>query len=95
MMISIFDIVENIVGKGKNAGYHHFLLFPVFSIGFFPKSPDSVVRVNAQSPVLTTLRKKPFENMARKEEHDGYQQLLLFPLFSTLSEEKLFQFFHI
>ena len=28
--------VENIVGKGGNAGYQHFLLFPTkFSIGFF------------------------------------------------------------
>ena len=28
MMISIFYRVENIVGKGENAGYQHFLLFP-------------------------------------------------------------------
>ena len=28
MMISAFDRVENIVGKGENAGYQHFLLFP-------------------------------------------------------------------
>ena len=28
MMISVIDRVENIVGKGKNAGYQHFLLFP-------------------------------------------------------------------
>ena len=27
MMISVFDRVENIVGKGKNAGNQHFLLF--------------------------------------------------------------------
>ena len=27
-MISVFDMVENIVGKGGNAGYQHFLLFP-------------------------------------------------------------------
>ena len=24
----VFGRVENIVGKGENAGYHHFLLFP-------------------------------------------------------------------
>ena len=24
----MFDKVENIVGKGENAGYQHFLLFP-------------------------------------------------------------------
>ena len=28
MMIFVFDKVENIVGKGENAGYQHFLLFP-------------------------------------------------------------------
>ena len=27
-MISVTDWVENIVGKGENAGYQHFLLFP-------------------------------------------------------------------
>ena len=28
MMIFVFDRVENIVGRGENAGYQHFLLFP-------------------------------------------------------------------
>ena len=28
LMILVFDRVENIVGKGENAGYQHFLLFP-------------------------------------------------------------------
>ena len=28
IMIYVFDRVENIVGKGENAGYQHFLLFP-------------------------------------------------------------------
>ena len=28
MIISVFDRVKNIEGKGENAGYHHFLLFP-------------------------------------------------------------------
>ena len=27
-MIPVFDRVENIVGKGENAGYQHFLRFP-------------------------------------------------------------------
>ena len=27
MIIFVFDRVENIVGKGENAGYQHFLLF--------------------------------------------------------------------
>ena len=28
MMISLFDRVESTMGKGENAGYQHFLLFP-------------------------------------------------------------------
>ena len=28
IMTCVSDRVENIVGKGENAGYHHFLLFP-------------------------------------------------------------------
>ena len=28
MMISVIDRVENIVGKGENADYQHFLLLP-------------------------------------------------------------------
>ena len=28
MMIFVFDTIENIVGKGENAGNQHFLLFP-------------------------------------------------------------------
>ena len=36
MMISVFDRVENIVGKEENAGYQHFLLFPqCFQKAFF------------------------------------------------------------
>ena len=29
-VISVFDRVENIVGKGENAGYQPFLLFPQY-----------------------------------------------------------------
>ena len=36
MTIPVFDRVENIVGKGENAGYQHLLLFPfLFSKYFF------------------------------------------------------------
>ena len=28
MMISVSDRIENVMGKGENAGYQHFLLFP-------------------------------------------------------------------
>ena len=36
-MISDFDRVENIVGKGENAGYQHFLLFTQCFIMFLSK----------------------------------------------------------
>ena len=29
MMVSVFDRIENTVGKGENAGYQHFPLFPL------------------------------------------------------------------
>ena len=38
MVISVFDRVENIVGKGENAGYQYFLLSPQC----FPKAFFSV-----------------------------------------------------
>ena len=47
MMISLFDRVENTVRKRENAGYQHFLLFPVFSKAFLQmiiKSQDCVVK---------------------------------------------------
>ena len=48
MMISVFDRVENNVGKGENAGCQHFLLFPQCSqkASFLEvvKSQDCVVK---------------------------------------------------
>ena len=48
MMISVFDRMENIVGKGENAGYQHFLLFPQCfqkaSLLGFVKSRDCVAK---------------------------------------------------
>ena len=46
MIIFVFDRVENIVGKGENAGYKHFLLFSqCFEKASFPdKSKGVIVR---------------------------------------------------
>ena len=41
MTISVFDRVENTLGKGENAGYQHFLVFPKC----FPK-PSSLEPLN-------------------------------------------------
>ena len=44
MIISVFDIVENIVGTGENAGYQHFLLFPqCFEKVSFPEASKGVI----------------------------------------------------
>ena len=58
MMISVSVRVENIVGKGENAGHQHFLLFPqcfhkALLLGVV-KSWDCVVK---------SLGKKHFENI--------------------------------
>ena len=46
--VYVYDRVENIVGKGENAGYQHFLLFPqCFQKVFFlrvVKSRDCAVK---------------------------------------------------
>ena len=36
-MIFLLDRIENIVGKGENAGYKHFLLFPQFFQRLIPQ----------------------------------------------------------
>ena len=44
MVISVFDSVENIVGKGENAGYQHFLLFQqCFEKASFPDASKDVI----------------------------------------------------
>ena len=37
MINSVFEREKNIVGKGENAGYQHFLLFPQFFSRPFPE----------------------------------------------------------
>ena len=43
MRISVFDRTENVVGKGENVGYQHFLLFPqCFEKTSFPDTSKGV-----------------------------------------------------
>ena len=48
MMEYVFDEIENTVGKGENAGYQHFFLFPImFSKHFIlrvVKTCDCVIK---------------------------------------------------
>ena len=63
MIISVFDIVENIVGKGENAGYQQFLLFPqCFEKASFPRMSKDVI-------VWEWVKKRPFENIVGKGEN--------------------------
>ena len=81
--------VENIVGKGENAGYQHFLLFPQC---FQKASFSGSLKVYGKKLNLNTLtlyhtiqtfndppRKTRFENIVGKGENAGYQHFLLFP----------------
>ena len=44
MIIFVFNRVENIVGKGENAGDQHFLLFPqCFEKASFPDTSKGVI----------------------------------------------------
>ena len=46
MIISVFDRVENVMEKGENAGYQHFLLFPqCFKTASFPDTSKGVIGV--------------------------------------------------
>ena len=59
MMISVFDRIENNVGKGESAGYHHFLPFhTMFSKGVFLgviKSLDCVLKSEINYQIFEKL----------------------------------------
>ena len=75
----VLDKVENIVGRGENTGYKHFLLFPqCFREYYFGvvKSRDYVVMSEPfpkQALVFMCLQYRSFENTVGKGEivHDG------------------------
>ena len=76
--IFLFDRAENTVGKGENAGYQYFLLFPVFFKAFFfrvLRSQNCVVYkqlnklqlINSACQVLMNPRKRPNENIVEQQ----------------------------
>ena len=73
MIISAFDKVENIFGKGENAGYQHFLLFPqYFEKAFFPDASKGVImweRVKTQFQHLLNCRQKALKKQFRKRRY--------------------------
>ena len=54
MLVSVFDREENIVGKGENAGYPHFLFFPQY----FQKTSSFGLLIDCFLKVTKTLWKK-------------------------------------
>ena len=54
MMISLYDRVENIVGKGENSGYQHFLLFPQCFQSFPEASKGVIVWEWVKTPALVS-----------------------------------------
>ena len=76
--------VENILGKGENAAYQHFLLFTMmFSKGLFVR----VDKLGLCGKELT-LGKQRFENIVRKGQNAGNQHLHLFPKCFLLYQRK-------
>ena len=81
---------ENSVGKGENVGNQLFLFLSQCLL-YFPKR-ISILELHllchlevlklftAESRLLMTLKKKPFDNIVGKGENAGKQRFLLFPL---------------
>ena len=86
IIISVFDRVENIVGKGEIACTSNFS----FSHNVFKRLLSQTrQKVSLCENGLMTLRKRPFENIVGKGENGGNQHfLLLSTIFSTLPKSK-------
>ena len=82
MMICVTDLVENIVGKGEIADYHN-VFKRLLSQGHLKSGlyGKELMHLQKVSILLTTLGKKPFENIIGKGENAGNQHFLLFPCF--------------
>ena len=108
MMTSPSDRVENIVGKGENAGYQHFLLFPQC----FQKPSLSGKELNENQPELllkvmnTTSHNAPFQELLlvfaigklmkiNKSGEKKKTQIKQFPKLPQKKKTKLFFYFSL
>ena len=93
MVILVFDMIKNIVGKRENAtSYQHLLLFPQCLKMFpsqvvkpFPKrqiSDFSKMKEFADYNFNFDLKGRTFSNTVGEGEIACYKQFLLFPVFS-------------
>ena len=79
-MIFLFDRVENIVGKGENAGYQHFLLFPqcFLKVLFFGviKSCDCVVKTCSFTTINLSHYNNIFGHLPTNDERKAAQMMI-------------------
>ena len=73
----VFERVENVMKKGENTGYHHFLVLP-----------HCFLQGKAQISSFNHLPHNPFENIVGKGENAGNQHFLLFPQFFYPSQKQ-------
>ena len=80
MIICVTDWVENIVGKGENAGYQHFLLFPqCFQKASFPVSLKGMLGKDLNVALIVFFVFDTIENILRKGEIADEEHVLFFP----------------
>ena len=69
--ISVLDRIGNIVGKGENAGYQHFLLFPCFLKACLSGASKGAIVWQRVNPL--PHRYIAVENIVRKKEIACYE----------------------
>ena len=81
----VFGRVENIVGKGENAGYQHFLLdLQCFQKAFFSR----LLTLSQTSPGFYLFAVQAFWKHCRKRRNCSFRAISIFPtVFSTIFKE--------
>ena len=63
--LKFFDRVENIVGEGEHAGYHHFLLFKLFSKNFSSGATELLPMFMCSAVLSDIVRELTLNNMTK------------------------------
>ena len=105
-IVYVFDRVENIVGKGDNAGYHHFLLFPKYfqkpscqrslKAGTVWEQVQSYAFYNLSLGLNHKIvsHNDPVKKLVGKEENVGNQSFFSFPTLLLNFERQILSFEH-
>ena len=76
--LPVFHSAENIVGKGENAGYQHFLPFPkCFQKAFSSRASKAVIVLYRKMLFKTSTIFHGAENIVRKGENAGFLKAFL------------------